>query len=54
MIDGSIEHRLQALLFWSAPVWAFTAAYSLFGLAVLATWWLWPVRFARRSANARA
>ncbi len=43
-----VEHWLQALLFWQAPAWVFTAAYTLFGLSVLATWWLWPVRFGRR------
>jgi polyferredoxin len=50
--EGSfVEHWLQALLFWQAPAWVFTAVYSLFGLSVLATWWLWPVRLAtRRSA----
>jgi polyferredoxin len=52
--EGSfVEHWLQALLFWQAPAWAFTAVYSLFGLSVLATWWLWPVRF-RRSTRATA
>ena len=29
-----IEHWLQALLFWQAPPWVFTAVYTLFGLAV--------------------
>ena len=43
--DGSfVEHWLQALLFWQAPAWVFTAAYTLFGLAVAATWWRWPPR----------
>ena len=43
--DGSfVEHWLQALLFWQAPAWVFTAVYTLFGLAVAATWWAWPVR----------
>ena len=46
--EGSfVEHWLQALLFWQGPAWVFTAVYSLFGLSVLATWWLWPVRFSR-------
>jgi len=49
--EGSfVEHWLQALLFWQAPAWVFTAAYSLFGLSVLATWWLWPVRLGRSSS----
>ena len=53
--DGSfVEHWLRALLFWQAPAWVFTAAYSAFGLSVLATWWLWPVRFGRPRATARA
>lgn len=42
-----VEHWLQALLFWQAPPWVFTAAYTLFGVAVLAAWWRYPPR--RRS-----
>lgn len=41
---GFIEHWLQRLLYYDAPGWAFTAAYSLFGLAVVATWWYFPPR----------
>jgi hypothetical protein len=44
-----IEHWLQALLFWQAPPWVFTAAYSLFALAVVAAWWRFPPR--RRSGS---
>ena len=44
---GFIEHWLQRLLYWNAPAWVFTLAYSLFGLAVLATWWRWPPEFRR-------
>ena len=40
-----IEHWLHALLFWQAPAWIFTTAYTLFGLAVIAVWWLFPPRF---------
>ena len=51
--EGSfVEHWLQALLFWQAPAWVFTMVYSLFGLSVLATWWLWPVRLRRPLAGA--
>lgn len=39
---GFIEHWLQALLFWQAPSWVFTLAYTTFGLAVLAAWWYFP------------
>ena len=37
-----IEHWLQALLFWQAPTWVFTATYTAFALAVAATWWYFP------------
>lgn len=37
-----IEHWLTRLLFYEAPAWAFTAAYTLFGLAVIAAWWRFP------------
>lgn len=37
-----IEHWLQRILYYDAPGWAFTLAYSLFGLAVAATWWFFP------------
>lgn len=37
-----IEHWLQALLFWEASPWVFTAAYTLFAVAVAASWWWFP------------
>src|SRR5262245_53053898 len=43
-----IEHWLQTLLFWNARPWVFTVAYTIFGLAVLATWWRFPPRFGRQ------
>ncbi|MBK7471172.1 MAG: DUF2784 domain-containing protein [Betaproteobacteria bacterium] len=43
-----IEHWLQHLLYYDAPPWAFTLAYSLFGLAVVAAWWRFPPRSGRR------
>ncbi|WP_332826816.1 DUF2784 domain-containing protein [Ramlibacter sp.] len=39
---GFIEHWVHRVLFWEAPSWGFTLAYSLFGLAVLAAWWYFP------------
>jgi hypothetical protein len=39
---GFIEHWLQRLLFYEAPGWVFTLAYSLFGLAVAIAWWRFP------------
>ena len=39
-----IGHWLQRLLYYSAPDWVFTLAYTLFGLVVAAVWWRWPPR----------
>lgn len=51
-IDGGVDadtyagsfigHWLQRLLYYEAPGWVFTAAYSVFGLAVVASWWYFP------------
>ena len=40
--QGFVAHWLGRLLYWDAPGWVFTAAYTLFGLAVLAAWWWLP------------
>jgi hypothetical protein len=40
--EGFIQRWIHAWLFWRAPVWVFTAAYTVFGLLVAATWWRWP------------
>ena len=37
-----IEHWLTQLLFYEAPQWVFTLAYSAFGALVLFTWWKFP------------
>ena len=44
-----IEHWLQRILYYEAPTWVFTVAYSLFGLAVVATWWYFPPVRSRRT-----
>jgi hypothetical protein len=41
---GFIEYWLQRILYYDAPAWVFTAGYTLFGLAVAASWWLFPPR----------
>ena len=48
---GFIEHWLQRVLYYDAPAWAFTLAYTLFGLAVAATWWYFPPDFRRHGAK---
>lgn len=37
-----IEHWITRLLYYDAPAWVFTAAYTAFGLAVVAAWWRFP------------
>jgi hypothetical protein len=47
--DGSfIEHWLRRILYYDAPPWAFTLAYSLAALAVAAAWWRFPPKVGRR------
>jgi len=51
--EGSfIEHWLQRFLYHEAPSWVFTLAYTLFGLAVAASWWYFPPT-RRASSGAR-
>lgn len=39
-----IEHWVQRLIYYEAPFWVFTAAYTVFGLLVLLAWWRFPPR----------
>jgi Protein of Unknown function (DUF2784) len=39
-----IAHWMSRLLYYDAPPWVFTVLYSVFGLAVVATWIVYPVR----------
>lgn len=47
-----IEHWLHQFLFYEAPGWVFTLAYSLFALLVAASWWFFPPRFSRCPSGA--
>ena len=47
---GFIEHLLRSLLYYEAPPWVFTAAYTAFGLAVALAWWRFPPRLHRSRA----
>lgn len=49
-----IEHWLGRVLYWEAPTWVFTAAYSAFGFAVAATWWWFPPRSGQPADRTRA
>lgn len=48
--QGFIAHWMGQLLYWDAPDWVFTLAYTAFGAAVAWSWWRWPPR--KRSASA--
>ncbi|MCY7304891.1 MAG: DUF2784 domain-containing protein [Rhodoferax sp.] len=39
---GFVEHWMQRLLYYEAPTWVFTLAYTLFGLLVLLVWFYFP------------
>ena len=40
-----VEHWVERLLFYEAPGWVFTLAYTVFGLLVVASWWYFPPRY---------
>ncbi len=46
--DSFIGHWLQRLLFFDAPGWVFTLAYTLFALLVAGVWWRFPARHRNR------
>ena len=37
-----IEYWVRRALYYDAPMWVFTLAYTLFGVCVLAAWWRYP------------
>lgn len=39
---GFIEYWVQRLLYYEAPAWVFTLAYTVFALLVAAAWWYFP------------
>lgn len=39
-----IEHWLQRLIYFEAPLWVFTLAYTAFAVLVLLAWWRFPPR----------
>lgn len=45
--QGFIEHWVQRIIFYDAPVWVFTLAYTVFGALVVAAWWLFPPKRGR-------
>jgi hypothetical protein len=51
-VSSFIEHWVQRILYYEAPAWVFTLIYSLFGLAVVITWWYFPPKFSHRTNEA--
>lgn len=39
-----IETWIEPALFFHAPGWVFTVAYTVFGMLVVASWWAFPPR----------
>lgn len=47
-----MAHWLEALLYYSAPAWVFVLCYTLFGAAVVASWyWIRPRPFVGPNAK---
>ena len=42
--ESFIEHWVQGLLFYQAPLWVFALVYTVFGALVLLSWWFYPPR----------
>jgi hypothetical protein len=48
-----VAHWLEALLYYQAPPWVFTAAYTIFGALVVLSWvWVRPRPFRRNTSAA--
>lgn len=45
-----VAHWLQTLLFHQAPLWMFALCYTLFGLAVIGSWWKFRPRGFRKNS----
>ena len=37
-----VEHWVQRIIFYEAPSWVFTVAYTAFGMLVVLAWWYFP------------
>ena len=40
--DSFVGYWVQRWLYYAAPAWVFTLAYSVFGVLVALTWWRFP------------
>ncbi len=46
-----IEHWLQRIVFYEAPLWIFAVTYTVFAIMVLAAWWYYPPRRRKRNRD---
>lgn len=49
--ESFVAHWLRRVLFYEAPVWVFTVAYTVFGLLVVGAWWYFPPRRRTRTSE---
>lgn len=49
MGDSFIAYWISELLFYDLPTWAFTIAYTLFALLIVALFWIVPIRRQRHT-----
>ena len=47
-----IEHWLQRVIFYEAPFWVFTLAYTVFAVLVIGAWWYFPPTRRRHRSDA--
>jgi hypothetical protein len=52
--EDFIEHWVRQMLFFEAPPWVFIAAYTGFGLLVVAAWWVFPPQTAKSRTGRNA
>ena len=50
--QGFLQYWVHRVLYYDAPAWVFTLAYTAFGGVVAACWWRYPPRRRRREAGA--
>ena len=48
---GFIERWIDRIIFYDAPTWVFTVAYTAFAALVLATWMIVPPNRRRRTRD---
>ncbi len=50
--QGFVQYWVEYFLYYEAPIWVFTLAYTAFGIVVAAAWWYFPPERKKRKPNA--